>query len=457
MKIALVHLPKHSIDRPPMALAILTSVIKKNFDYDIACFDLSLKLYQDIEREVYYEIEEYLENNIYKSSVDVLVDKFSEYATEIKNHDLIAISVFCDASRKACEVLCKELKKYYCKIVIGGQGLVSEEWCKYMLDSKLINDYIWGEGEYAFVRYLNGLSGPGINNHDVEQIDELDLLPIPDYSLLNLEDYTFKELYVTGSRGCVRKCGYCDIPFLWKKYRYRSGQHLASELIHHYEKYGVTDFWFTDSLVNGSLKHYKEFCYALEEYYKNNNTKFSWKGQYIFRRNFQLNDEHFRMTSAAGGVEFYVGVETGSDKIRWVMDKKFTNEDVTYHLEMFKKYKITCMFLMISGYITETKQDHLDTVSMFKRWQKFVASGTIIGIDLGNTLAITPNTPLEKENLSFAIPDDKHSWVLDDNTYQLRVKNRLEMTKEAMKYHWPITNNRLRLKSFIAKLQQYSI
>jgi radical SAM superfamily enzyme YgiQ (UPF0313 family) len=99
------------------------------------------------------------------------------------------------------------------------------------------------------------------------------------------------------------------------------------------------------------------------------------------------------MTSAAGGVEFYVGVETGSDKIRWVMYKKFTNEDVTYHLEMFKKYKITCMFLMISGYITETKQDHLDTVSMFKRWQKFVASGTIIGIDLGNTLAITPNTP----------------------------------------------------------------
>ena len=69
MKIALVHLPKHSIDRPPMALAILTSVIKNNFDYDIACFDLSLKLYQDIEREVYYEIEEYLENNIYKSSV----------------------------------------------------------------------------------------------------------------------------------------------------------------------------------------------------------------------------------------------------------------------------------------------------------------------------------------------------------------------------------------------------
>jgi radical SAM superfamily enzyme YgiQ (UPF0313 family) len=171
----------------------------------------------------------------------------------------------------------------------------------------------------------------------------------------------------------------------------------------------------------------------------------------------QLNEEYFRMISAAGGSEFYVGLETGSDKIRWVMDKKFTNKDATYHLEMFKKYKITCLLLMISGYITETKQDHLDTMAMFKNWQKFVASGTITGIELGNTLSILENTPLEEENLEFIIPGDKHSWHIKDNTYQVRVRNRLEITKEAMKYHWPITNNRFRLKSFIAKLEQYSI
>ena len=457
MKIALVQLPKYSVDRPPMALAILTSIIKNSFDYDVTCFDLSLKLYQDTEKEVFYEIEEYLENNIYKSSIDVLVDKFSIYATEIKNHDLIAISVFSNASCRACEVLCEELKKYNCKIVIGGQGLANEKWCKNMSDSKLIDDYIVGEGEYTFVNYLNGLQGPGINNHNNEQIDDLDLLPIPDYSLLNLNDYNLKELYVTGSRGCVRKCTYCDVPFLWKKYRYRTGQHIANELIQHYEKSGITEFWFTDSLVNGSLKHFREFCYALEKYYENNNVKFTWKGQYIFRRMNQLNEEYFRMISAAGGSEFYVGLETGSDKIRWEMDKKFTNEDATYHLEMFKKYKITCLLLMISGYITETKQDHLDTMCMFKKWQKFVASGTITGIELGNTLSILENTPLEEENLEFIIPGDKHSWYIKDNTYQVRVRNRLEITKEAMKYHWPITNNRFRLKSFIAKLEQYSI
>ena len=149
----------------------------------------------------------------------ILEDNFSIYATEIKNHDLIAISVFSDASCRACEVLCKELKKYNCKIVIGGQGLANENWCKSMSDAKLIDDYIVGEGEYTFVNYLNGLQGPGINNHNYEQIDDLDLLPIPDYSLLNLNDYNLKELYVTGSRGCVRKCTYCDVPFLWKKYR----------------------------------------------------------------------------------------------------------------------------------------------------------------------------------------------------------------------------------------------
>ena len=54
-------------------------------------------------------------------------------------------------------------------------------------------------------------------------------------------------------------------------------------------------------------------------------------------------------------------------------------------------------FLMLIGYVTETHEDHHETLRMFKRWQKYVATGTIKGIDLGVGLKFLSNTPLEKQ------------------------------------------------------------
>ena len=101
--------------------------------------------------------------------------------------------------------------------------------------------------------------------------------------------------------------------------------------------------------------------------------------------------------AAAGGNEFYVGVETGSDKIRWEMDKKFTNEDIDFQLEEFNKHGLRVFFLMLIGYVTETSDDHKETLKMFKRWQKYVATGTIQGIDLATGLQFLSHTPLERQ------------------------------------------------------------
>ena len=52
-----------------------------------------------------------------------------------------------------------------------------------------------------------------------------------------------------------------------KKYTYRSGENVAQEMIAHYEKYGVTDS-FTDSLINGNLKSFRQLIDSLLQYYK---------------------------------------------------------------------------------------------------------------------------------------------------------------------------------------------
>ena len=59
-----------------------------------------------------------------------------------------------------------------------------------------------------------------------------------------------------------------------------------------------------------------------------------------------------------GSAQWPVQVEVNlrlepSDKIRWEMDKKFTNEDIDFHPEEFNKYGI--LHFDAYGYVTETR------------------------------------------------------------------------------------------------------
>jgi radical SAM superfamily enzyme YgiQ (UPF0313 family) len=240
-------------------------------------------------------------------------------------------------------------------------------------------------------------------------------------------------------------------------------------MINHYEKHGVNRFYFTDSLINGSMKAFNDMCDVLAKYNTDHEAGFEWKGQFIFRPKNQLPNDHFATVAAAGGKEFYVGVETGSDKIRWEMDKKFTNEDIDYQLEEFNKHGITVFFLMLIGYVTETHEDHNETLKMFKRWQKYVATGTIKGIDLGVGLKFLSNTPLEKQidqhevyflkgDLSLSETQQTDLWQAKSNPdldVPERIRRRIETHEEAIRYNWPIWRGEQRLNGVKLMTEKY--
>ena len=239
-----------------------------------------------------------------------------------------------------------------------------------------------------------------------------------------------------------------------KKYRYRRASHVAKDMSPQFERHGSQDFFFTDSLINGSMKMLDELCDILIAYKKTRpDAKFKWKGQYIFRPRDLVKEKHIQKMVEAGIVYLIVGLETGSDAVRYDMNKNHTTADAEWFLEMFKKYGISCHLLMITGWVTETPADHQDTLDLFPRWQKYVASGTITGIELGSTLSILEHSPIGNRvhDLEISLINDKpylwHSQKNPDLTIAERIRRRVETHYTAMKYHWPITRSLYRLET----------
>ena len=461
MHICLINLPRYEIHRPPLSLAILSAICdEENVDYD--CIDFSLKIWQQLPKDfeaidnfcitknISADVKERLMHLIKKTVQDIL----------IKNPDtLFAMSLLSTWSQPVCELFCRVVRELgNNQILIGGQGTGDERWVHDQTNQNLIDHYIIGEGEITFRKFIQGERNlPGLNNFNFEQIDNLDqYCVIPNYTKLLVNNYPFlnerQDLFITASRGCVRDCGYCDIGYQWKKFRYRSAASVANEMIAQFERHGIKDFFFTDSLINGSMKMLNELCDVLIDYRNEHpGAYFKWRGQYIFRPKELVKEEHIKKMAMAGVDYLIVGLETGSDRVRYDMNKKHTTDDAEWFLEMFKKYGISCHLLMITGWVTETLEDHQDTLDLFPRWQKFVASGTITGIELGSTLMILEHAPvgLASEKLELHMLNEKpylwQSGINPDLTIAERVRRRVETHYQAMKYHWPITRSLYRL------------
>jgi radical SAM superfamily enzyme YgiQ (UPF0313 family) len=227
-------------------------------------------------------------------------------------------------------------------------------------------------------------------------------------------------------------------------YRYKTGERLFNELIHYYEKYGVQDFFFHDALCNGSVKDFRIFNQKLIEYYKKHNLPdryFKYSSHYIVRSEQMMKERDYELMGRGGAESMVIGVESGSDRVRADMRKGFTTADVDFTMKMFSKYGINAYFLMIVGFPTETREDFDQTLTMLRKYQPYVANGTIIGVNLGTTLTIVEGTPIWNEYPLLNIVGVNNNrpkgpdWKCLDNptlSYKERIQRRIEAQEVAV-------------------------
>jgi len=413
--------------------------------------DFNIRFYQEVEK--YNALETYFATGLNieeHAQASELVKNWVEDILKL-NPKFIGISVFTYQNRVATKLFCQHIRKLSsAKIILGGQGLSdggilgAAGFGKQLYDENLADFWIRSEGEVSLIELLkNNINYPGINSDTFKQIDDLDSIPFPNYDDYELELYDAKTLPITGSRGCVRSCSFCDVHDHWS-YRYRSGQNIADEILHLNKKYNISEFNFTDSLINGNLKEFKKFTKIIANYNKELATPLTWTSQFIVRQHSQVNEEYWQDIANSGGRQLAIGVESGSDSVRLHMNKKFTNKDLDYTMSMLEKYKITCTFLMIVGYPTETDKDFQDTLDMFTRYKRYIP--IITNINIGSTLGILPGTPLYNNSKQFNIEVDKYenNWVALDNptlTLENRIQRRHILKEHVLKLGYTMPND----------------
>lgn len=440
---------------PPIGPHIIKACVEQ-VGLSSEVFDLNIELFEFLKSKaahnVFYEEDLFYPDQKGRNTQTVLDffkkyelnDLFKNYVVNILDRQprAIGISLFSNRSAYFNYFLLSEIAKLKSKIpiVLGGP------FALHLLKNPDIRkkfpfefDLVVGEAEKSIVQYLQGnFNYPGINSEP--ERTNIEDSPKPSYRTSDFEKYDKisgdKISLITGSRGCVRRCTFCDVKVHWPKYSYKSTQKVYDEMIDLIENHGRTSIHFTDSLINGNMVILRELCQMLATYREQKNNHFVWYGHFICRSSISMKPEDYDILKKAGCASVSIGIESGSEKVRSHMKKMFSDEDLFYTLEQLKRVKIDVMALMLVGYLNEGPQEFQESLRFYEKCihKKIIipndlGQSTIKKINLGMTLNLTPGTEAHQQYMSQAslVEDDSdfkwgNEWELPGNNRYIRLQ-----------------------------------
>lgn len=322
-------------------------------------------------------------------------------------------------------------------IICGGHHVFFEEVIQNHFPIDVCDVIVQGEGEDTLIDILrNGLNknlgtftiegNKWVFNGERELIKNLDKHPWPRYEDINWADYPFRDISIMGSRGCIFKCTFCnDIVRAGYKFRKRSAENIAAEMIHHVDVHNVSYIGFNDPILNADYRHLDKLCDILLE----NNFDRKWGGNFSIRRN--MPEQLMHKAKQAGLHVIVLGLESGSAKVLKLMKKKFDLDEAEWFLNAIHDAGIIIELNMIIGFPGETEDDFQQTLNFITKVapkvSKIVSVATL-NVDYSYLL-----DHLDEFGVILKDKDRHISWVTNDgqNTYDVRCKRAERLVKHA--------------------------
>jgi anaerobic magnesium-protoporphyrin IX monomethyl ester cyclase len=324
------------------------------------------------------------------------------------------VGMSCMSNLLPFTILCaKELKKVRpdCRVVLGGVGPspVGREIIK---EFPFIDSVVEGEGELPMLDFLKGKIIPFQPRRIVK---DLDSLPLPAYSLLNIDFYDAKPSIVT-SRGCPYRCSFCTEPHNFGgRIRYRSIESVVDELELVHSLSGQTMFLFQDDILT---LHRKRFETLLQAFH-NLSFPIQWK---CFSRVDLMDEKLMEGMATSGCVQIKYGVESGSNGTLDRINKGFSIEQAYRTAKKSVDYFPSVHASFIWGYPFESTADVEATLCWASRFEDAGVSVLLFefsplpGSDLYKQFE--RGLKLNKESYSFYVITGHE--VIDSSGYKIR-------------------------------------
>ncbi|KAF0135261.1 MAG: radical SAM domain-containing protein [Candidatus Saganbacteria bacterium] len=366
----------------PLGILYLSSSLKKN-GHEVLFIDVSNDQITAVSEKTKFNFEEY-----YKSKMQKIISDFKP--------DLIGISIHCSVRFSPAIAIGKSIKVDYPLIPIVFGGIHPTIFSRQILAEYDCVDFILqGESESSLIELVNAIENKinGFNridglayringevsvNKKEKYIEDIDGIPFPDYSLVNIKDYYFNtskwinprklpinlSLYVLSSRSCPRQCTYCSM-FLahGRKHRMRSASNVVDELEYLYFHLNHHYFSFMDDNLTLNKNRTIEMCNLIIS--KGLNIQFDTPNGLDLNT---IDEEVIEALINAGLVRTCLAVESGSPEIRMSINKRLTQENIIAAFNNIKKYpKLAYNVFFIVGFPNETHETLQETYELIKQ------------------------------------------------------------------------------------------
>lgn len=186
-------------------------------------------------------------------------------------------------------------------------------------------------------------------------IEDLDILPIPDWSFVDLDHYRLpfsgeRFLLVNTNRGCPYLCTFCNAyVYYGRKPRRRSVGHIVAELRNDVERFGVRNFmiWTEEFILDKAFV--KDLCRAIVEA----NLDIRWVCN---SRVDAVDEEVLRLVKAAGCWNIAYGIESGVQEILDAVKKRTTLEQIRRAVRLAKEAGLQVTGHVIIGFPEDTRE-----------------------------------------------------------------------------------------------------
>jgi len=266
--------------------------------------------------------------------------------------DIVGISLISTKFMSGMKIADLYKKMGVKRIICGGvhTSLRPEE----VIRNSDIDSIVIGEGEYAFDRALTE------RKVIADRITNLDDIVFPERDrLYNLADYSPTDLgMIISSRGCPYNCSFCCSEKLWgRRVIFRSIDNIIEEIKLLKYKYGTKDFYFIDDSFTCDKNRTIRLCDRIKE------LNIAWS---CLTRADLISESIIHKMKDSGCKMVKMGLESGSQKVLGIMNKRTDKEDVIRASEILRNHRLPWTAYFMVGTPGENEKDVEETLDFIR-------------------------------------------------------------------------------------------